>query len=530
MATTTAPTEETSRFLQNRLRLMYRVGFVLSVVFLVGVVGIRGAFGTGIWHELTSISRWFHTAETVGAGALWALLAHRKLGYRALLVVDAAAILTLVALLNLNAGLFEIRTVSVFNLALTTGTALLLRAIVVPSTAARTFVLGVIASVFSIVVFFVSDLVPAWPVRQRAPADWPLPYQLISLLLWLVVLVAIATTASRVIFRLRREVREAHKLGQYVLADKLGEGGMGVVYRATHAMLRREAALKLLLPDRIDAVALRRFEREVVATARLRHPNTVAVFDYGRTPDGIFYYAMEYLDGLTVAQLVDRTGPLPPGRVVSLLAQVCASLEEAHAMGLVHRDIKPANVMVVGHTAAYDLVKVLDFGLVKTVSTGEPGAAMRSTTEATIAGTPLYMAPEAITHPDSVDARADLYAVAALGYFMLTGSHVFGGRTVMEICAAHLNATPAPMRERLGRDVAPDLEALLRRGLAKTPDERPPSAAAFREALLACDVAPWTPQDARDWWLAAAREPRPSAPSPPQDPAYAPTISVASER
>jgi serine/threonine-protein kinase len=437
--------------------------------------------------------------------------------------VDTAAVLFVTLLLNVNAGLYPVRTVSVFRLVLATGLVGIIRAVVVPSTARRTLVLGLLASAGATAVFFLSAFHPAWPVVQRGHEEWPLPQQITSFVLWLGALVAVATVASRVMYQLRSEVRAARKLGQYVLGDKLGEGGMGTVYRATHALLRRETALKLLPPDRVDPATIRRFEREVVETARLQHPNTVAIFDYGRTPDGVFYYAMEYLDGLEVGDLVAREGPLPPGRAVWLLAQVCASLDEAHAIGLVHRDIKPANVMVVGHTGAYDLVKVLDFGLVKSAAPLDGGTSLTNVDQLT--GTPLYMAPEAIAHPDAAEPRSDLYAVAAVGYLMLTGQHVFGGGSTVEVLAAHLHAPPLPIRERLGRAVAPDLEALLLRGLAKSPADRPPSAAAFREALLRCDVPPWTQEDARAWWLTRGDRAR-RAERRGDDLPHAPTVTV----
>jgi serine/threonine-protein kinase len=372
-------------------------------------------------------------------------------------------------------------------------------------------------------VFVLASFHPSRPIVDRGERYWPMPSQGASFALWLGVLVAVAIVASHVLYQLRREVRAARKLGEYVLGEKIAQGGMGVVYRATHALLRRETAIKLLPPDRVDPATIRRFEREVVETARLRHPNTVAIYDYGRTPDGIFYYAMEYLDGLDIEQLIEREGPLPPSRVVFLLAQVCASLDEAHSMGLVHRDIKPANVMVVGNTAAYDLVKVLDFGLVKSEVPLDGGASLTRGDQLT--GTPRYMAPEAIAHPDAAGQQSDLYAAAAVGYFMLAGRHVFEGASLVELLAAHLHTKPAPVRERLGRAVPADLEALLLRGLAKAPADRPPSAAAFREALLRCEVAPWTQEDARAWWRTrgerALRSERPAG-----EAAYPPTVTV----
>jgi serine/threonine protein kinase len=308
----------------------------------------------------------------------------------------------------------------------------------------------------------------------------------------------------------RKGAPAARRLGPYVLGDRLGAGGMGVVHRATHGALHREVALKLLRTEQLDRAAVLRFEREAVATARLRHPNTVAVYDHGRSEDGIIYYAMEYLDGLHVGDLVAREGPLPPGRVVSLLAQVCASLEEAHALGLVHRDIKPENVMVVGRPGAWDHVKVLDFGLVKNLVPDEGELALTRADRLT--GTPLYMAPEAIARPDAAEPRSDLYAVAALGYFMLTGYHVFEGDSLVAICAAHLHEAPVPPSRRAGREMPSDLEALILKGLAKSPDDRPQNARELRETLLRCRVPPWTQDDARAWWRPSGEQ-APAAPA-----------------
>jgi eukaryotic-like serine/threonine-protein kinase len=517
----TPRSEDARRFYQQRLALTYLVGFALSVAFIVVYLIAHLAVG----HTLLDAAREraFHIGATVMLGAIWWWLARRKVRYFHLELVDTAAIVLLTLLLSVNAGLYPIRTVSVFRLALATGLVAIIRAVVVPSTARRTLVLGLLQGAAATTVFFLSAFHPAWPVAQRWDPDWTLPEQLAALLLWAGALIAVATVASRVIYRLRSEVRAARRLGQYVLGDKLGEGGMGIVYRATHALLRRETALKLLPPDRVDPGTIRRFEREVVETARLRHPNTVAIFDYGRTPDGVFYYAMEYLDGLDIGELVAREGPLPAGRVVWLLSQVFASLDEAHSIGLVHRDIKPANVMVVGNTGAWDLVKVLDFGLVKSEAPLDGGTSLTNVDQLT--GTPLYMAPEAIARPEAAEPRSDLYAASAVGYFMLAGQHVFTGSSMVELLAAHLHTAPPPIRERLGRSVPADLEALILRGLAKSPGDRPPSAAVFREALLRCDVPRWTQEDARAWWLTRGDRAR-RAEERAGDLGYVPTVSV----
>jgi serine/threonine protein kinase len=248
----------------------------------------------------------------------------------------------------------------------------------------------------------------------------------------------------------------------------------------------------------------------VQLTARLTHPNTISIYDYGRTPDGTFYYAMELLEGLTVEQLCERHGPQPIERVIHLLIQACGALSEAHQSGLIHRDIKPANLYLCRRRGQGDVVKVLDFGLVRELR--QDAEVSRSAVD-TVVGTPLYLSPEAILTPDRIDARADLYGLGAVAYFMLTGSAPFGGRTLVEICSHHLHTPPEPLSPRraaarASREVPSDLERLVLHCLAKEPDARPPSAAALAESLLACeDAVRWKPADAERWW--ATHEPEP---------------------
>jgi len=282
-----------------------------------------------------------------------------------------------------------------------------------------------------------------------------------------------------------------------VLEKKLGEGGMGVVYRASHALLRRPTAVKLLVSERAGERAIQRFEREVRLTARLTHPNTVTIYDYGRTPEGVFYYAMELLDGIDLEQLVRLDGPLPPARVCHILVQVAGALAEAHAIGLIHRDVKPANIMLCRQIGRADIAKLLDFGLVRELD----GVDKTRSDIHTLTGTPLYMAPESIVNPRVVDGRADLYALAAVGYFLLVGSPVFVAPTVVEVCGLHLHAVPVPPSERLGRALPEALEKAILRGLAKKADDRFPSAEAFAGALLeAPGGGSWTSEDAQAWW------------------------------
>ncbi len=288
---------------------------------------------------------------------------------------------------------------------------------------------------------------------------------------------------------------------------------MGVVYRARHAMLRRPTAVKLLPPDRAGEASLARFEREVQLTASLTHPNTVTVFDYGRTLDGIFYYAMELLDGASLESVVAVAGPLPPERVVHVVYHVASALSEAHQVGLIHRDIKPANIILCRQGGRDDVPKVVDFGLVKDL---ERGTNVALTQGDLIAGTPLYLSPEAITAPETMDGRSDLYSLGAVGYFALTGSHLFDGRTMVEVCAKHLHEAPEPPSRRIGRPLPGDLESLLLDCLAKQPEKRPASAAELCRRLEACgSFGRWTSERASAWWrehgtaaTARARQPQ----------------------
>jgi serine/threonine protein kinase len=293
---------------------------------------------------------------------------------------------------------------------------------------------------------------------------------------------------------------------------------MGVVYKAHHALLRRETAIKLLLPDKADPAAIARFEQEVRLTCRLTHPNTIQVFDYGHTPDGIFYYAMEYLEGLNLHELVHHYGAQPEERVAHILQQICESLAEAHTVGLIHRDIKPANVFLCDRGGVADSVKVLDFGLVKSVNEHSDAPAAREVPGADgIIGTPNFIAPEAIKDCNQSDVRSDLYSLGALGYFLLTGREVFDGDSIAELCRQHLSETPVTPSARTGGNFNPQLEALLMRCLEKDPANRPQSAREMLQSLTASRVAEsWTPERRTAWWVEhrqqMARATQPTAP------------------
>jgi len=329
-------------------------------------------------------------------------------------------------------------------------------------------------------------------------------FLILFLLLVVASLVILLFSIWQVIWRRRLTEAElkARQLGQYKLSEKIGAGGMGVVYKAHHALLRRETAIKLLLPDKADPAAIARFEQEVRLTCRLTHPNTIQVFDYGHTPDGIFYYAMEYLDGLNLHDLVHRYGAQPQERVVHILRQICESLTEAHGIGLIHRDIKPANVFLCDRGGIPDSVKVLDFGLVKHVSAQSDQPAITEIPGADgIVGTPNFIAPEAIKDCNQSDARSDLYSLGALGYFILTGREVFDGDSIAELCRQHLTETPVPPGARIGKTFDPQLESLLMRCLEKDPAVRPQTARELGQLLFACPMAEqWSPESRAAWW------------------------------
>ena len=312
----------------------------------------------------------------------------------------------------------------------------------------------------------------------------------LGVVVWCLATSAVTATVSRVIYGLVTQIRAAMQLGRYTLREKIGEGGMGAVYRAEHAMLRRPTAIKLLLPERVSAAALQRFEREVQLTSQLSHPNTIAIYDYGRTPHGVFYYAMEYLQGRTLDRLVQDEGPQSPGRAVHILLQVVGSLREAHGVGLIHRDIKPGNLLLCTRGGIADFVKVIDFGLVKQL---EADTQVTVTRNDVLAGTPLFMAPENIARPNEVDAKVDTYAVGAVAYFLLTGTPPFNGNSVVEVCGHHLHTPPTPPSARLGKPLPSEFEVLVLRCLAKQPEQRPDDLELLR-LLRACErEAAWDP-------------------------------------
>jgi eukaryotic-like serine/threonine-protein kinase len=499
---TTFDAEEARAFLAQRVAVYARmIGLFFSVLYGVGIVLLLVAAPDRIWAVQLHPAKIAHVVVIMIAFGVWWLV--RRPGCPDFVIIAGDAAMPFV--LNLSVAIsapyiptgFE--AVMSFVPLLINVLGLMFRAAFVPSPPLRTVGIGVISS-----------LPTLWSQYQLASQAVRLPEPLTPTFLaigsaaWSLPLVLGTALISKEIYGLRTEVVKARRLGQYTIERLIGEGGMGAVYAAQHARLRRPTALKLILPDRTGSESLARFEREVQLTSQLTHPNTVTIYDFGRTPDGVFYYTMEYIDGLSLEELVKQHGPQPEARVVHILTQAAGALSEAHAFGLIHRDVKPANILLCERAGSGDVTKLLDFGLVKDI---RPGADPELSQANTITGTPLYLAPEALIDPSSVDHRADLYALGAVGYCLLTGTPPFHGRSIVEVCGHHMHTLPETPSQRLGKAIHPRLEALLLACLAKKPADRPASARELQTLLAACaSELAWTNEDAKRCWQETARK------------------------
>ncbi len=517
--------EEERAFFQARLALFWKAAFLISLGTDVVELSLDPASFLRTGAILDRVSTLFF-------GLLWLLFRRGQRSWRELLSLEWMGLAVVVGVITLEGRYLTSESLAHFaaqspgidpgalavskaadayvSMMILLGGALILlvRAALVPSPPLRTLLLTSLLGVpFVAVPFYFAPAPVGLPTLRTAnfPVVGAVTYSI-----WWAIVTAGATVISRVVFGLRAEMRRALRLGQYTIEAKIGEGGMGVVYRARHGMMRRPTAIKLLRPEKAIESNLKRFEREVQITARLTHPHTITIFDYGRTPEGVFYYAMELLDGASLERVVELAGRLGPARVIHVLYEVAGALVEAHESGLIHRDVKPANIILCRQGGLYDFPKVVDFGLVKDL---EPGGDAALTRADVIAGTPLYIAPEAITSPESVSPQSDLYSLGAVGYFALTGQNVFQGRTLVEVCSHHLHTKPEPPSSRSKEPVPADLEALVLDCLEKDPARRPAGAREVRRRLETCaSFGGWTEADARAWWEenAAAAAPTPS--------------------
>ena len=377
------------------------------------------------------------------------------------------------------------------------GVVILIVAAILPTTKPKMLVTGLIAV----------SMNPIAMLLARANGQWNFDPPSLAIVMHYpdVLLVGVAVVISHVVTSLGRRVADARAMGSYRLEELLGRGGMGEVYRASHRLLARPAAIKLIRPEMLGGTdpraagrAIERFRREAEAAAMLRSPHTVDIYDFGVTDDHRLYLVMELLAGMDLDKLVGRHGPMPAPRVVHVLRQICDSLGEAHALGLTHRDIKPANIHLGRVGLRDDVAKVLDFGLAR-LAEPEPDRATTVTVEGVVLGTPAYMAPEMATG-GRIDARTDLYAVGCVAYYLLTGEQVFTGDTIMSVVSQHVHAAPVPPSRRTELPIPERLEEIVLACLAKQPDERPQSAAQLLHSLAAVDGPVWTDEDAHRWW------------------------------
>src|SRR5687768_6996971 len=486
-------------FVRERLALVGRTLFLVSFGFylflLASMVLVGGAPFAAV---VTGPVAYGHLAASWTMGLLWPLAGRSSLSVRSLGTLDALSIVVacgFLSLMTMNDG------GQILQVLLALTVTVMIRAILVPSRPSRTMVLSALAFLPTVVVCIArhepTALLPGFT------AHFQKQYMTLNTVLWSILGTTLATIVSRVTYGLRRQVAEANELGQYVLEERIGGGGMGEVWRARHRLLIRPAAIKLIRPQMFGdpQLLLRRFEREARATAALKSPHTVQLYDFGATEDGRLYYVMELLDGLDLDTLVRQYGPLPPERVVHILRQVCSSLQDAHGNGLVHRDIKPANVVVSRAGTTFDFAKVLDFGLVKLDTARNDEDAIKLSTEGSAGGTPAFMAPEVVLGVADTDHRVDLYALGCVAYWLLTGKLIFEGRSVVEVMFHHAHTPPPRPSTTSELPIPAPLEDLLMECLEKDPARRPTSAEAVSTRLDAVALeSAWTVERAERWW------------------------------
>lgn len=491
-----------SPFVQARLALLGKTVFLLAFGFFSVLNGLLlMAGGLGILPALATQANLMHFLAASVMATLWAITRARRWSLRTLGVLDAGSLLLGGVCLALMAAQPDEKLLMRGLLALTV--TMMVRAVLIPSTATRTFCLSWLsaAPLLLVAAVFHQAALPGFaPAFQKALVS-------VEALLWLIISTTLSTVTSLTIYGLRQQVKAASEIGQYTLEEKIGSGGMGEVWRARHRMLIRPAAVKLVTASALGSaegrdpeLRLRRFEREARATAGLTSPHTVQLYDFGVTDDGTLYYVMELLDGMDLDTLVERHGCVSPERAIHLLLQVCASLDDAHENGLVHRDIKPSNIIVSRVGAAWDFVKVLDFGLVKLAGARPTPEDIRLSTDNDVRGTPAFIAPELVLGIET-DHRVDLYALGCVAYWLVTGKLVFEGPSAIKVIADHLHSVPPPPSVRAPFPIPPELDTLILDCLAKDPDQRPPTARALQARLQSIPISePWTRERAEHWW------------------------------
>jgi serine/threonine-protein kinase len=491
-------------FVRERLALLGKTVFLLSFGFylflLASLVFVGGAPFAAVVRGPVALG---HLCASSFMGLLWLVAGRTRPPLEALGALDAFCVV-------LGCSFLAVMTWDerdqILQALMAITVTIMFRAILVPSRPGRTLLITALAFAPTVVVCVVrhhpTDFLPGFaPTYQKL-------HLTINTLLWSFLGTTLATVTSRVTYGLRQRVVEATELGPYILEEKIGQGGMGEVWRARHRLLIRPAAVKLIRRRNLPAalgdpeLLMRRFEREARATAALKSPHTVQLYDFGATDDGTLYYVMELLDGCDLDTLVKQYGPLPAERAIHILRQVCASLADAHANGLVHRDIKPANVFVNRVGTTVDFVKVLDFGLVKLDSPQRADeTAVKLTAVGSASGTPGFMAPEVVLGAADTDHRVDLYSLGCVAYWLLTGKLVFEGDTIMQVLVDHARTPATRPSLRVDEPIPAPLEDLVMECLEKEPSRRPPSAEVLSARLEAIHLSsPWTAERAEEWW------------------------------
>jgi len=505
-------------FVRERLALLAKTLFLVSFGFwlflLASLTLIGGADAFAVVRGPVALG---HICASLTMAVLWLVTSRARISLDALGALDAVSFALAGVFLSWMTITDEGQILQVLLALLVT---VMVRAILMPSRPGRTALISALVFAPTVVVCIARHHPTAF-LPGFSPGYQKL-HMTLNTILWAVLGTVVATIVSRVLYGLRRQVAEASELGQYLLEEQIGGGGMGEVWRARHRLLIRPAAIKVIRQTAVRGMAadpellVRRFEREARATAALTSPHTVQLYDFGVAEDGRLYYVMELLDGLDLDTLVRREGPLPAERVVHLLRQVCAALQDAHANGLVHRDIKPANVVVSRAGTTFDFVKVLDFGLVKLDSSMDVDRdLLKLSTDDGWSGTPGYMAPEVVMGATETDHRVDIYALGCVAYWLLTGKLVFEGENAMQVMMQHATAEPRRPSARIGRAMPAGLEGLVMECLEKDPARRPASAQVVSERLAAVPLpSAWTAERAEQWWAAhrpGSRDSRPVA-------------------
>jgi hypothetical protein len=401
-----------------------------------------------------------------------------------------------------------------------------------PCRKAQVWIAGLVVALAAVTELILPSVVPALGAYWAGVGDRTALFEHLWRIMGTVLIAGVSVLISRSLYSLQRTAHEAKRLGNYLIEKELGAGGMGTVYVARHALICRPTAIKVLTNgDGGSGAGVARFEREVQLSASLTHPNTITIFDFGRTADDTFYYAMEYLNGLDLERIVETFGPLPAERVVYILRQICGSLGEAHQRGIIHRDVKPSNIFITERGGLQDFVKVLDFGLARKVdgNLGDSGV----TKTGMVFGTPRYIAPESVAGQQKSDARSDLYNVGGVAYWMLTGRPLFDGSSSIDLIIDHVKTIPDPPSAVSELSIPPELDAIVVKLLEKDPDDRYQTAEELAAALQGVSLErPWTQDRARNWWdlhapeLVRARRSQDQGGDGPRKKAIAPAIAV----